>query len=287
MPTDRQTPTIGITLNGQTVHVPAGSTILDAASQAGVDIPTICYHPNLTANAVCRLCTVEVVGSRTLQPACVVPVRQDMVVNTETDACPHRAPGAPGTAGIDRGPARSAGDPGLHRAVRRRRGPLCRWRNARASTLMDDNPFYVRDYSQCVMCWRCIQVCAEDVQYTFALTWGGRGLDSHVATFFGEEMPDTTCVFCGNCVGVCPTGALKGKVEFELERTAVEVKRMKADSVVRSTCPYCGVGCQVLLNIKDERIFRVDAPFDAAPNYGRLCVKGRFGAGLSCTIPAA
>jgi predicted molibdopterin-dependent oxidoreductase YjgC len=86
--------------------------------------------------------------------------------------------------------------------------------------LLDDNPFYVRDYSQCVMCWRCIQVCAEDVQYTFALTWGGRGLGSHVATFFGADMPDTTCVFCGNCVGVCPTGALKGKVEFVMEQGA-------------------------------------------------------------------
>ena len=89
----------------------------------------------------------------------------------------------------------------------------------RAFELLDDNPFYVRDYSQCVMCWRCIQVCAEDVQYTFALTWGGRGLGSHVATFFGEDMPDTTCVFCGNCVGVCPTGALKGKVEFVLAQS--------------------------------------------------------------------
>ena len=84
---------------------------------------------------------------------------------------------------------------------------------SRQFDLLDDNPFYVRDYSQCVMCWRCIQVCAEDVQYTYALTWGGRGLASHVATFFDEDMPDTTCVFCGNCVGVCPTGALKGKVE--------------------------------------------------------------------------
>ncbi|HEX9926462.1 MAG TPA: 4Fe-4S dicluster domain-containing protein, partial [Anaerolineae bacterium] len=81
-----------------------------------------------------------------------------------------------------------------------------------------DNPFYLRDYSQCVMCWRCIQVCADDVQYTYALTWGKRGIHSHVATFFDEDMPDTTCVFCGNCVGVCPTGALKGLVEWELEQ---------------------------------------------------------------------
>ncbi len=83
--------------------------------------------------------------------------------------------------------------------------------------LFDDNPFYIRDYSQCVMCWRCIQVCADDVQHTYALTWGKRGLGSHVATFFDEGMPDTSCVFCGNCVGVCPTGALKGKVEYEAE----------------------------------------------------------------------
>ena len=84
--------------------------------------------------------------------------------------------------------------------------------------VFNDNPFYIRDYSQCVMCWRCIQVCAEDVQYTFALTWGKRGIHSHVTTFFDEDMPDTTCVFCGNCVGVCPTGALKGLVEWEAEQ---------------------------------------------------------------------
>ena len=78
-----------------------------------------------------------------------------------------------------------------------------------------DNPFYIRDYSKCVMCWRCIQVCADDVQNTYALTWGGRGIHSHVITAYDAPMPHTTCVFCGNCVGVCPTGALKGRTEFE------------------------------------------------------------------------
>jgi predicted molibdopterin-dependent oxidoreductase YjgC len=82
----------------------------------------------------------------------------------------------------------------------------------------EDNPFYIRDYSQCIMCWRCIQVCADDVQHTYALTWGERGINSHVATFFNEDMPDTTCVFCGNCVGVCPTGALKGLIEWKMEQ---------------------------------------------------------------------
>jgi NADH dehydrogenase/NADH:ubiquinone oxidoreductase subunit G len=208
---------VRLTINGQTVRVPPGTTLLEAATRAGVEIPTICYHPNLTANAVCRLCAVEVVGSRNLQPACVVPVQPDMIVNTETERVNtarrvilellastvdlHEAPEIQAYMaryGVDG--ARFDGGERRHFEV------------------YDDNPFYVRDYNQCVMCWRCIQVCAEDVQYTFALTWGGRGLDSHVATAFGGEMPDTTCVFCGNCVGVCPTGALKGKVEHELEK---------------------------------------------------------------------
>jgi NADP-reducing hydrogenase subunit HndD len=211
------TPLISLTIDGQTVDVPAGTTILEAASSAGIDIPTICYHPNLTANAVCRLCTVEVVGARTLQPACVAPVAQGMVVNTATERVDtarrvilellastvdlHEAPEIQGYMeqyGADA--ERFAG--GVRREFE----------------VFDDNPFYIRDYAQCVMCWRCIQVCAEDVQHTFALTWGGRGIGSHVGTFFGEDIPDTTCVFCGNCVGVCPTGALKGKVEYEEEQ---------------------------------------------------------------------
>jgi NADH dehydrogenase/NADH:ubiquinone oxidoreductase subunit G len=210
---------VSLTINGRTVQVPAHTTILEAARTIGVEIPAICYHPSLTANAVCRLCTVEVVGARTLQAACVVPVAPDMVINTETDRVNaarrvilellastvelHEAPEI--QAYLERygaRPDRFAG--GVRREF----------------DVFDDNPFYIRDYAQCVMCWRCIQVCAEDVQYTYALTWGGRGVESHVATAFGKDMPDTTCVFCGNCVDVCPTGALKGKVEFDLEREA-------------------------------------------------------------------
>lgn len=208
-------PLVQFTLNGQDAAAPSGSTLLQAAQQAGIDIPTLCYHPQLTANAVCRLCVVEVTGARTLQPACVLPVRPDMAVETHSPRVQtarrvilellastvdlHDAPEIQAYL-VEYGarPERFAGG-------QQRRFPV-----------LDDNPFYVRDYSQCVMCWRCIQVCADDVQNTFALTWGGRGLASHVATFFDEEMPDTSCVFCGNCVGVCPTGALKGKVEWQV-----------------------------------------------------------------------
>jgi NADH dehydrogenase/NADH:ubiquinone oxidoreductase subunit G len=208
---------VALTLNGKTIRVPAGTTILAAARQAGVEIPTICFHPELTANAVCRLCSVEVVGARVLQPACVVPVAQGMVINTETERVNtarrvilellastvdlHDAPD------IQHLLTKYGANPQRYSEGVRRTFPI-----------KDDNPFFVRDYSQCVMCWRCIQVCADDVQNTYALTWGGRGIASHVATVFDQPMPDTTCVFCGNCVGVCPTGALKGKVEFSLER---------------------------------------------------------------------
>ncbi len=219
MPDSSKVSPVSLTINGRTVCVPAGTTLLQAARGAGIDIPTLCYHPNLTANAVCRLCVVEVVGVRTLQPSCVVPVAKDMVVNTETD----RVNAArriilellSSTVDLHEAPEILAYIERYNVNVERFAGG-----RRREIALKDDNPFYIRDYSQCVMCWRCIQVCAEDVQHTYALTWGGRGIGSHVATAFEEKMPDTTCVFCGNCVGVCPTGALKGKVEWQMRQIA-------------------------------------------------------------------
>jgi NADH dehydrogenase/NADH:ubiquinone oxidoreductase subunit G len=207
---------VSLTINGQTARVPHGTTILEAARTIGIDIPAICVHPNLTANAVCRLCVVEVVGSRILQPACVVPVASEMIVNTNTERVntARRVILELLASTVDLHEA-----PEIQAYIRQYGADADRFAGGarREFDVYDDNPFYIRDYNQCVMCWRCIQVCADDVQYTYALTWGGRGIDSHVTTVFGDAMPETTCVFCGNCVGVCPTGALKGKVEFELE----------------------------------------------------------------------
>lgn len=207
---------IDLTIDGAPVQVPAGSTILQAAQAAGVSLPTICYHPSLTANAVCRLCTVEVAGARTLQPACVARVTPGMAVST-TSARVMTARRVllellASTVDLHDAPEIQAQIVAYSADVGRFAGGA-----RRDFPVLDDNPFYIRDYAQCVMCWRCIQVCAEDVQHTFALTWGGRGFHSHVHTAFGEGMPDTSCVFCGNCVGVCPTGALKGKTEYTIE----------------------------------------------------------------------
>ena len=209
--------TVTLTIDDQTVTVEKGTTILAAAATLGLTIPTICYHPALTPPAVCRLCTVEVEGQRVLQPACVVPVADDMVVRTESE----RVQSARRVilelldSTVD---LRDA--PEIKPLLEKYGANSDRFAGgaARQFDVFVDNPFYIRDYSQCVMCWRCIQVCADDVQYTYALTWGKRGIHSHVATFFDEDMPDTTCVFCGNCVGVCPTGALKGLVEWRTEQ---------------------------------------------------------------------
>ena len=213
------TETVTLTIDGQSVTVSTGTTILNAAASLGIDIPTICYHPALTPPAVCRVCTVEVEKQRVLQPACVIFAAEGMVVKTNSDRVQTGRRVIlellASTVDLHDAPEIQAH---LHNAgadASRFAGGVSRQNQFE---VYEDNPFYIRDYSQCVMCWRCIQVCADDVQHTYALTWGQRGINSHVATFFNEDMPDTTCVFCGNCVGICPTGALKGVIEWTLER---------------------------------------------------------------------
>ncbi len=208
---------VTLTIDGQSVTVPAGTTILDAAATIEVKIPTICYHPSLTPPAICRVCTVEVEGQRVLQPGCVVPVAEGMVVQTNTERV---KTGRKVILELLASTVDLTEAPEIQEQIEEEQADVRRFDGGvkRQFEVKVDNPFYIRDYSQCIMCWRCIQVCADDVQNTYALTWGKRGLESHVATFLDETMPDTTCVFCGNCVGVCPTGALKGVVEYDSEQ---------------------------------------------------------------------
>lgn len=209
---------ITLTIDNTPVTAPEGTTILQAAATVGIDIPAICYHPSLTPPAICRLCTVEVEGQRVLQPACVMRVAAGMVVKTESERV---LTARKVILELLASTVELHDAPEIQTYIARAKANPQRFAGGvkREFDVFEDNPFYIRDYSQCVMCWRCIQVCAEDVQHTFALTWGQRGIHSHVATFFDEDMPSTPCVFCGNCVGVCPTGALKGLVEWKLEQS--------------------------------------------------------------------
>lgn len=206
-----------LTIDGQEISTEQGKTLLDAARENGKDVPTICYHDATTANGLCRMCVVEVEGMRVLQPACIVQAGAGMKVQSRSEkvirsrktilemldstmdlseAAEIQVMMTDYSAEPDRFPD----------AVRRE------------SEVKDDNPMYIRDYSKCLLCWRCVQVCAEDAQYTFAINFDGRGFETQIGTFFDKAIPETSCVLCGQCVGVCPTGALKPKREYLLEQ---------------------------------------------------------------------
>lgn len=206
-----------LTLNGQPLTVSDGTTILHAAQQAGTEIPTICYHEHCTANALCRLCVVEVTGARVLVPACVAQVSEGMQVQTESERVvrSRRTILEMLAASVDLSHAPEILAQGEALGADPERFPEA---EQRALPVLDDNPMYIRDYAKCVLCWRCVQVCAADAQYTYALNFAGRGFHTEISTFFEKPMPETTCVFCGQCVGVCPTGALLPKREWLLEQ---------------------------------------------------------------------
>jgi NADH dehydrogenase/NADH:ubiquinone oxidoreductase subunit G len=210
-------PDVSLIIDGQPVTAPAGTTILKAAESLGVAIPTICYHEACTANALCRLCVVEVEGARVLAPSCVAQVAEGMVVHTRSPRVERSRRTIlemlDSAVNLSEAPAIQGFIQDY--AADRERFPDSERRDV---PLIDDNPMYIRDYSKCVLCWRCVQVCADDAQYTYAINFKGRGFETQIGTFFDLPMPATTCVFCGQCVGVCPTGALKPKREWLLEQ---------------------------------------------------------------------
>jgi NADH dehydrogenase/NADH:ubiquinone oxidoreductase subunit G len=208
---------VSLTIDGRAVTAPAGTTLLKAAQSAGIDIPTICYHDACTANALCRLCVVEVEGARVLAPSCVAQVSEGARVSTDSPRVvrSRRTILEMLDSAVDLGDS-----PEIQGYLSEYQATPERFPDAerREPPVLDDNPMYVRDYAKCVLCWRCVQVCAEDAQYTYAINFTGRGFETQIGTFFDQPMPQTTCVFCGQCVGVCPTGALKPKREWLLEQ---------------------------------------------------------------------
>jgi NADH dehydrogenase/NADH:ubiquinone oxidoreductase subunit G len=208
--------TVTLTIDDQTATVPNGTTIHKAAKSIGLDVPTVCYHDHTTSNALCRVCVVEVDGQRLLQPGCIVQATEGMNVHTRSE----RVDRSRRTIIEMLGSAVDLADaPEIQLMAAEYHADFNRFEGAkREYPVIDDNPMYIRDYSKCILCWRCVQVCAEDAQYAFAINFEGRGFDTSIGTFFDKPLPETTCVFCGQCVGVCPTGALKSKREYLLEQ---------------------------------------------------------------------
>ncbi len=291
--------TVEVTIDGAKVTVREGATLLDACKAAGIATPTLCFAENLTPVNACRVCVVELQGSRVLVPSCARKAEAGMVVLTDSPrvrlsrrlvlellassvdvstapallgylerygADPSRfgPAGAPAPAG-----QRDAAHAGHHHAGD----------GAHAHTVGQpvkvDNDLYVRDYAKCILCYKCVEACGKDAQNTFAIAVAGRGFEARISTELAVPLPDSACVYCGNCIGVCPTGALAFKSEHDLRARGAwhEEKQTQTDTV----CPYCGVGCALTLHVQDDRIVKVTSPVESTVTNGQLCIKGRFG----------
>jgi predicted molibdopterin-dependent oxidoreductase YjgC len=293
---------VELTIDGKPVIAPEGATILDACRSLGIDTPTLCYLENLTPVNVCRVCVVELEGSRVLVPACSRKVEPKMAIRTDSDrvrlsrkmvleflsssvdlslaspdvrrwmegygADPSRY-GPPAAASGPMYGGRDAMMPGHHHPSEEGAAATV------AQPVKVDNGLYVRDYSRCILCYKCVQACGVEAQNTFAIAVAGRGFDARISTEYATPLPESACVYCGNCIGVCPTGALMFESEFDLRRAGKwdESRQTVTDTI----CPYCGVGCTLQLRVQDNSIVRVTSPLDHDVTHGHLCVKGRFG----------
>lgn len=287
-----------IVINGNEFAFEDGETILEVARRNSIDIPTLCYLKQATPTGACRMCVVEVEGARSLVASCAMPAAGGMVVRTESPqviaarkmvlqlllSSGNHNCAVCGSGGSDWTEFQ------LKVARDEQTEALCPvWGDCRLQDLAfryqvtgdsfianespypveDVNPFIVRDFSRCIQCGRCVQACNE-VQVNQAIHFGYRGTATKIITAGDRPYKDSDCVFCGECVQACPVGAL---VEKESRYTARpwETRRVK------TTCTYCGVGCQIYLHVKDNRVLKVSGVPDVAPNFGSLCVKGRFG----------
>ena len=306
---------VELTIDGQPVWVPEGASLLDACRARGIETPTLCYLDGLTPANACRACVVEPEGSRALVASCSRPAEAGMVVRTDAPrvrhsrrmvlellgsaadlstasaairgwlddygATPERfGTAAPPTAGGERERRR----PGHHASLDP--APDAPLEEAQTETLAQpakiDNELYVRDYAKCILCYRCVDACGADAQNTFAIAVAGRGFDARISTEYDVPLHESACVYCGNCVAVCPTGALMFKSEHDMREVGTWDESQQ--TVTRTVCPYCGVGCNLELHVQDNAIVKVTSPSDHSVTGGHLCIKGP-SASSTCSCP--
>jgi predicted molibdopterin-dependent oxidoreductase YjgC len=267
-----------LNLNGKTVEFQPGQTILEVARGHGeYTIPTLCYLKDTTATGSCRMCMVEVEGARTLLPACATVATANMVIKTESprvEAARKMVLELILSSGNHNCLICEAnGECELQALAYRYEVPTPSFANPPDTKYYfeDNNTMIVRDFSKCIMCGRCVRACNER-QVNQAISIGYRGSHNKIVAKADHPYIDSDCVFCGECVQSCPVGAL-------LDKNAMHQGRVWERRTVRTTCPYCGVGCQIDLHVKGGKIIKATGA-QTLPNEGRLCVKGRFGMGF-------
>jgi predicted molibdopterin-dependent oxidoreductase YjgC len=287
-----------IVINGNEFSFEPGESILDVARRNSIDIPTLCHLKRAAATGACRVCVVEVEGASSLVASCATPAANNMVVRTESAkvVAARRMVIQLLLSGGNHNCAVSGSvdDNWTEFQLKAQQiedsAELCPvWGDCRLQDLafryqvngerfistetpypMETvNPFILRDFSRCIQCGRCVQACNE-VQVNQAIHYGYRGASTKIIAAGDRPYKDSDCVFCGECVQACPVGAL-------VEKDARYQARPWETKKVKTTCSYCGVGCQLYLHVKDNQVLKVTGAEDFAPNYGSLCVKGRFG----------
>src|SRR2546429_5061104 len=252
---------VAVSIDGHDVEVTEGSTILEACRRMSIDTPTLCQLDTLAPVNVCRVCVVELEGSRVLVPACSRKVEAGMKIATDSERVRHsrRLVLELLASSVDM----SLCSPQVHGWLARYGATPSRFGTDAATVAQPvkiDNDLYVRDYSRCILCYKCVEACGVDAQNTFAIGVAGRGVGAHISTEFDIGLPESACVYCGNCIGVCPTGALMFKSEHDM-RTAGTWDESR-QSVTETVCPYCGVGCVLELHVQDNSIVKVTSPMD-------------------------
>jgi len=264
--------TVTLTIDGVKIQVREGTTVLEAAGRAGVYIPTLCFDEDLVPYGGCRLCVVEIEGMRGLPTACTTPVAEGMVVRTETPTVEqsrritmelimanHHGDCLTCAKNQDCELQRVAHYVGTDEAHFERM-----LKGQEIVPLDDSNPAYIRDMNKCILCARCVRACHE-ITGIDAIDLAFRGDAATISTFGDRAILLSRCETCGECISRCPSGAL------------VYRNSRQATREVKTTCPYCAVGCQMYLGIRGGEIVGVRADKEGPANEGHLCVKGRFG----------
>ncbi len=265
---------VNITINGRKIEAKAGQTVYEAAAEAKVEIPVLCHHPALPPEGACRVCLVEIEKQRTLQPACTFPVTEGMVVHTHSPKVMEARKFALelliSDHPLDCMTCDATGDCLLQDLAYEYGVKGDRYKGFQHKYTVDDpNPFIQVDRNKCILCRRCIRAC-NTINGVEAIGLVYRGFNAHIGFGADSVMQDSPCEFCGSCVAVCPTGALMPKM------SKGQGRGWQVKSVV-TTCSYCGVGCQLTLKVRDNKIVGVESAWAGAPNHGWTCVKGRFG----------